>query len=56
LRRAEARHGQIRVSERVYTEVQHLVEAEPVGELALKGFARPVPVFNVLRLTAAANA
>jgi class 3 adenylate cyclase len=26
------------------------VEAEPVGELSLKGFRRPVSAFNVLRL------
>ena len=27
-----------------------VVEAERVGELTLRGFHRPVPVFNVLRL------
>jgi class 3 adenylate cyclase len=48
---AEAQHDQILVSQSVFTEVQELVEAEPVGELTLKGFARPVPVFNILRVT-----
>jgi class 3 adenylate cyclase len=51
----EARPGQILVSRRLYTAVEMLVEAEPVGELMLKGFARPVTAFNVLR-TRAANA
>jgi class 3 adenylate cyclase len=30
--------------------VEDLVETEPVGELSLKGFHRPVSAFNVLRL------
>jgi hypothetical protein len=29
-----------------------LVDSEPLGELALKGFLRPVPVVNVLGLRA----
>jgi class 3 adenylate cyclase len=32
--------------------VEALAEAEPVGELSLKGFSRPVPAFNVVRLAA----
>ena len=47
---AEAATGQILVSQPVYAEVEELVEAERVGELTLKGFHRPVPAFNVLRL------
>ena len=35
--------------------VEGLVEAEPLGELNLKGFLRPVPVFNVVRLKAAGS-
>jgi adenylate cyclase len=45
---------QILVSQRVYTDVQDLVEAVALEPLALKGFARPVPVFNIVRLKAAA--
>jgi len=30
--------------------VEDLVEVEPVGELALKGFLKPVPTFNVVGL------
>jgi DNA-binding response OmpR family regulator len=46
----EAKAGQILVSKRVLAAVDELVEAEPVGELALKGFLKPVPTFNVLQL------
>jgi len=49
----EARGGQILVSRRLYTEVEHLIEVEPLGELTLRGFARPVTAFNVLRTRAA---
>jgi hypothetical protein len=28
------------------------VQGEPVGELALKGFLKPVPVYNVIGLRA----
>jgi adenylate cyclase len=46
----EARGGQILVSQRVYAAVEELVEAEPAGELPLKGFRKPVPTFNVVGL------
>ena len=46
----EARAGQILISQRLLGTVERLVEVEPVGELTLKGFLRPVTTFNVLRL------
>jgi adenylate cyclase len=46
----EARGGQILISQRVFVAVEEPVEAEPVGELCLKGFHKPVPTFNVVRL------
>ena len=46
----EARGGQILISQRVYAMVEELVEAEPAGELLLKGFRSPVPTFNVMGL------
>jgi class 3 adenylate cyclase len=46
----EAKPGQILVSRRVLAAVEHLVEAEPVGELTLRGLSKPVPTFNILRL------
>jgi adenylate cyclase len=44
----EATAGQILVSQRLYAEVDGDVDAEPVGEFALKGFQRPVPAFNIV--------
>ncbi len=46
----EARNGQILLSQRAHAAVEDLVEAEEMGELALKGLARPTRTFNVLRL------
>jgi hypothetical protein len=34
----------------VLAALETLVAVEPLGELSLKGFLRPVPVFNVLGL------
>ena len=47
---AEATPGQILVSRRVLATVEGLLDAEPVGEITLKGFLKPVSTFNVLRL------
>ena len=46
----EAEPGQILISRRVHAAVQALIEVEPVGPLALKGFHRPVAGYNVLSL------
>jgi adenylate cyclase len=48
----EARSGQILISQRVFGAVEAQVEVEQVGELALKGFAKPTPAYDVLRLRA----
>ena len=45
----EARPGQILVSRRLYAAVETLVDVKPVGELALKGFAKSVTAFNLVR-------
>ena len=42
--------GQILISQRRYAEVEDEVEVEPVGELSLAGFQRPVTAFNVVEL------
>jgi hypothetical protein len=34
----------------VLTAVEALVEAEPVGEVSLKGISRPAKIFNLLKL------
>lgn len=46
----EARPGQILVPRRVLAAVEGLVESEPVGELTLRGFLKPVLTFNIRRL------
>jgi class 3 adenylate cyclase len=46
----EAKPRQILISQRVLGNVENLVDVEELGGLALKGFSKPVPAFNVLRL------
>jgi adenylate cyclase len=46
----EAKPGQILVSRKLCGMVEDLASAEPVGELALKGFSRPVSAFNLTAL------
>ena len=46
----EAEGGQILISQRVWATVEALVIAEPVGDLALKGFVKPVPAFTIREL------
>jgi class 3 adenylate cyclase len=48
----EAKPGQILVSKRVLAMTEGLLEVESAGELALKGFHRPIPAFSVLGLKA----
>jgi class 3 adenylate cyclase len=48
----EAEGGQILISQRVYAAVEDLVVADPVGELSLKGFAKPVLAFNIAAVNA----
>lgn len=44
----EATGGQILIEQRLYAEVEGDVNVEPVGEVTLKGFRRPVAAFNVV--------
>lgn len=46
----EAEGGQILITQRVYAAVEALAVAEPVGELLLKGFVKPVPAYNLSAL------
>ena len=48
----EAKPGQILVSQRLLGTVESLVEVEPVGEITLKGFHRPITAYNILRMKA----
>jgi adenylate cyclase len=45
-----ASDAEILINQRAFAAIEHLVEAELVGELSLKGFARPVTAYRVLRL------
>jgi class 3 adenylate cyclase len=47
---AHAEAGQTLIGQRVFATVEDQVEAEPVGELELKGFREPVTAFEVRRL------
>ncbi len=44
----EAKAGQILVSQRVVSALDKLAAFEPLGEVTLKGFLKPVTAFNVL--------
>ena len=46
----KAKDRQILISQRVYGEVEDVVDVEPLGELILKGLNRPIIAYNVLRL------
>jgi class 3 adenylate cyclase/PAS domain-containing protein len=46
----EAKEDQILISPRILAKVEEHIEVEPVGELSLKGFHRPVLAHNVLRV------
>ena len=46
----EAKGGQILASRRLVGALDGVVTAEPVGELTLKGFARPVSAYNIIGL------
>jgi class 3 adenylate cyclase len=43
----EAQGGQILISQRVHAAVSEIADTEPLGELNLKGFLRPMAVFRV---------
>jgi adenylate cyclase len=44
----EASAGQILIDQRLYSEVEDHVDAEPIGEFRLKGFRRPVTAFDIV--------
>lgn len=54
---AEAADGRILVSQKVHARIEDRVDAQPAGELALKGFSKPVGVHAVvaIRVPAAAQ-
>ena len=47
---SEAKPGQILLSQRAYAAIEDDVEVETLGELSLKGYSRPQPAYNVVKL------
>jgi len=47
---AEAAGGQVLVDRKTLASIEEIVEAKPVGPLAIKGLAQPVPAFIISRL------
>jgi adenylate cyclase len=47
----EANPGQILVPQRLYGKIEERVEAEPIGELSLKGIHRRVTAYNIVALS-----
>jgi class 3 adenylate cyclase len=43
----EAAPGEILVNERVFAEIEGAIDSDPVGDLTLEGFAKPVTAFRV---------
>jgi len=52
---AEAKPGQVLVSQRVFAAIESTVDAGHVGELALKGYSRPVAAYEVLAIRSLAS-
>jgi class 3 adenylate cyclase len=46
----QAEDGQILITQRVYADVEEIAEVEPAGELTFKGFHKPVPAYQLLRV------
>jgi adenylate cyclase len=52
---AEAKPGQVLVSQRVHGAIEDAVESQSVGELTLKGYSRPVPAYSIVAVRALAR-
>ncbi len=52
----EARVGQVLISQRIHTALEDLLIAEPLPDVQLKGFLKPVPVFDLRGLKEAGPA
>ena len=47
----EAKDGQILTNRKTLSEFEHLVDVEPLGDLNLKGFVKPIAAFNIKSLS-----
>ncbi|MGH8562038.1 MAG: adenylate/guanylate cyclase domain-containing protein, partial [Nevskiales bacterium] len=50
---SQAEHGRILVSQRLFTKIEGLVEAENLGEREVKGMPKPIAVYSLTQLKAA---
>jgi class 3 adenylate cyclase len=48
----EAKGGQILTNRKTLGQFEHVVDADPLGDMMLKGFARPISVFAIAALAA----
>ena len=46
----DAKSGQILVDRKVLSRIQDCADAEPIGNIVLKGFSQPVAAFNILQV------
>ena len=51
----EAKGGQILTNRKTLSQFEQLVEAEPIGEVSLKGFAKPISVYSIEALARRAD-
>lgn len=47
---AEAKGGQILINQKTLGKVEEIVETESLDQLSLKGFSKPVDVFNIIKI------
>src|SRR5512135_106160 len=47
---AEAKGGQILINQKTVSNVEEIVEMESLDQLSLKGFSKPVAVFNIIKI------
>lgn len=45
----EAKGGQVLTNQKTFSKIEEVFEAEPLEELQLKGFTRPVAAFNIVK-------
>lgn len=46
----EAKGGQIVIDKKTYSRIDQLIEVQPLGDLSLKGFSRPISALNIKSL------
>ncbi|MFA7383628.1 MAG: response regulator [Desulfurivibrionaceae bacterium] len=47
---AEAKGGQVLINQKTLSKVEEIVETESLDQLSLKGFSKPVAVFNIVKV------